>query len=157
MKTALLATGSRYKRSSLTKGCNVPWIANERKVVPPGNSEKVLFRLSDITFSPFFSFYYSFCNTFVNVFLFCYSTFVMQKELHPTYHNAAKITCSCGQIYTIGSTKETMHIEICSACHPFYTGNDKVLDTAGRVERFKARLAKKDTAKPAKKTRAAKA
>ena len=75
----------------------------------------------------------------------------MQKEIHPAYHKAAKITCSCGKVYTIGATKETMHIEICSACHPFYTGNDKVLDTAGRVERFKARLAKKDTGKPAKK------
>lgn len=67
----------------------------------------------------------------------------MQKELHPKYIDAAKVTCSCGNSFTVGSTKEVMHIEICSNCHPFYTGNDKVVDTAGRVERFKARLAKK--------------
>ncbi len=74
----------------------------------------------------------------------------MQKELHPKYFEAAKVTCSCGNSFTVGSTKESMHVEICSNCHPFYTGNDKVVDTAGRVERFKARLAKK--APSAKKT-----
>ena len=76
----------------------------------------------------------------------------MQKELHPQYFETAKVTCSCGNAFTVGSTKESMHIEICSNCHPFYTGEDKVLDTAGRVERFKARLAKKTTgSKPAEK------
>lgn len=70
----------------------------------------------------------------------------MQKEIHPKYFEAAKVTCSCGNTFVVGSTKESMHIEICSNCHPFYTGNDKVVDTAGRVERFKARLAKKTKA-----------
>lgn len=69
----------------------------------------------------------------------------MKKEIHPKYFPAAKVTCSCGNSFTVGSTKENIHIEICSACHPFYSGNDKVLDTAGRVERFKARLAKQTT------------
>jgi len=67
----------------------------------------------------------------------------MQKEIHPKYIDKAKVICSCGNSFTVGSTKAEMHIEICSNCHPLYTGNDKVVDTAGRVERFKARLAKK--------------
>ncbi|OHA18679.1 MAG: 50S ribosomal protein L31 [Candidatus Taylorbacteria bacterium RIFCSPHIGHO2_01_FULL_46_22b] len=71
----------------------------------------------------------------------------MQKEIHPKYFDKATVNCSCGNTFIVGSTKETMQIEICSACHPFYTGADKVLDTAGRVERFKARLAKKTTPK----------
>jgi len=78
----------------------------------------------------------------------------MQKEIHPKYIDKAKVICSCGNSFTVGSTKPEMHIEICSNCHPLYTGNDKVVDTAGRVERFKARLAKKTptTAKKAVKT-----
>ena len=76
----------------------------------------------------------------------------MQKELHPKYIESAKVTCACGNSFTVGSTKDVIHIEICSNCHPFYTGNDKVVDTAGRVERFKARLAKKDSA-PSKKAK----
>lgn len=66
----------------------------------------------------------------------------MKAEIHPKYHSDAKATCACGATYTVGSTKNEIHVEICSACHPFYTGNDKIMDTAGRVERFKKR---KDT------------
>lgn len=66
----------------------------------------------------------------------------MKKEIHPIYHQA-KVTCACGNIFTVGSTKETLDIEICSQCHPFYTGTAKLVDTAGRVEKFRARLAKK--------------
>lgn len=66
----------------------------------------------------------------------------MKKETHPTYFEAATVICACGNTFTIGSTKEKLEIEICSACHPFYTGNEKVLDTAGRVEKFKNRRAK---------------
>ena len=69
----------------------------------------------------------------------------MKKEIHPKYYENAKVTCSCGNIFTVGSTKETLQIEICSKCHPFYTGTEKILDTAGRVERFKARQAAKTT------------
>jgi large subunit ribosomal protein L31 len=66
----------------------------------------------------------------------------MKKEVHPTYFENATVTCACGNTFKIGSTKEKIEVEICSACHPFYTGNEKVLDTAGRVEKFKNRRAK---------------
>ena len=65
----------------------------------------------------------------------------MKKEIHPQYFENAKITCACGNVFTLGSTRETIEVEICSNCHPFYTGNDKVLDTAGRVEKFKTKRA----------------
>ena len=65
----------------------------------------------------------------------------MKAETHPTYFPEAKVTCACGRTFTVGSTQEKLSVEICSACHPFYTGNDKILDTAGRVEKFKARKA----------------
>ncbi|MBI3633790.1 MAG: 50S ribosomal protein L31 [Candidatus Vogelbacteria bacterium] len=67
----------------------------------------------------------------------------MKKDTHPTYYPAAKVTCACGQAFTVGSTKENIKIEICSNCHPFFTGeSSKILDVAGRVEKFKARQAK---------------
>ena len=66
----------------------------------------------------------------------------MKKDIHPAYHQA-KISCACGNAFTVGSTKEKLDIEICSSCHPFYTGTSKMVDTAGRVEKFKQRLAKK--------------
>lgn len=65
----------------------------------------------------------------------------MQTEMHPTYFPKAKVTCACGRTFTVGSTKESIRVEICSECHPFYSGNDKLMDTAGRVEKFKARRA----------------
>ncbi|MDE1924604.1 MAG: 50S ribosomal protein L31 [Patescibacteria group bacterium] len=65
----------------------------------------------------------------------------MKTDMHPTYFPEAKVTCACGRVFTVGSTKEKLEVEICSNCHPFYTGNDKILDTAGRVEKFKARRA----------------
>lgn len=74
----------------------------------------------------------------------------MKKEIHPTYFPQAKVVCACGNTFTLGSTKENIEVEICSACHPFYTGNDKVLDTAGRVEKFKTKRANA-TPKKAKK------
>lgn len=63
----------------------------------------------------------------------------MKKEGHPTYSSKAETTCACGAKYDFGSTKAAISVEVCANCHPFYTGNDKVLDTAGRVEKFKAR------------------
>ena len=66
----------------------------------------------------------------------------MKTETHPTYFSDAKATCACGRTFAVGSTKEKLDVEICSACHPFYTGNDKILDAAGRVEKFKARSLK---------------
>lgn len=65
----------------------------------------------------------------------------MQKEAHPTYFPQAKVTCACGSSFAVGSTQEKLSVEICSACHPFYTGNEKIMDAAGRVEKFKARRA----------------
>jgi large subunit ribosomal protein L31 len=67
----------------------------------------------------------------------------MKTEIHPQYYTDAKVTCSCGNKFTVGSTQKEIKVEICSACHPFFTGNEKVIDAAGRVERFKARKAKK--------------
>ena len=61
----------------------------------------------------------------------------MKKNIHPKYHTNAQIICACGNIIKTGSTVEVMKVEICSACHPFYTGKKKVLDTTGRVDRFK--------------------
>ena len=78
---------------------------------------------------------------------------IMKQDIHPQYFPEAKVTCACGTIFTIGSTKEKIEVEICSACHPFYTGTDKVVDAAGRVERFKAKQAK-STAKKATKKKA---
>lgn len=76
----------------------------------------------------------------------------MKEGIHPTYFPKAKVTCSCGAAFTVGSTKDSFRVEICSNCHPFYTGADKVIDAAGRVERFKARATKS----AAKKTAASK-
>lgn len=66
----------------------------------------------------------------------------MKDEIHPKYFPKAQAGCVCGAKYSVGSTKEKLQVEICSSCHPFYTGTEKVLDAAGRVERFKARAAK---------------
>ena len=64
------------------------------------------------------------------------------KDIHPKYYPEAKLKCSCGKIFTVGATKPEINVEICSACHPFYTGEKKIIDTAGRVERFKTRKSK---------------
>lgn len=66
----------------------------------------------------------------------------MKKDIHPAYFDKAPVTCACGNSFAVGSTKENINVEICSACHPFFTGTEKVLDKAGRVEQFKARQAK---------------
>lgn len=65
----------------------------------------------------------------------------MKADIHPTYYANAVATCACGATYSVGSTKEKIEVEICSACHPFYTGQEKVLDSTGRVDRFKKRAA----------------
>ena len=66
----------------------------------------------------------------------------MKKDIHPQYFPQALVTCACGEKFKVGSTLEKISVEISSACHPFFTGTDKVMDTAGRVERFKVRKAK---------------
>jgi len=65
----------------------------------------------------------------------------MKKDIHPQYYSDAKITCACGNSFTVGSTTEKMEIEVCSSCHPFYTGDMSTKKAAGRVEKFKARKA----------------
>ncbi|MEO8637987.1 MAG: 50S ribosomal protein L31 [Candidatus Taylorbacteria bacterium] len=67
----------------------------------------------------------------------------MKTDIHPKYYSDATATCACGAVYTVGSTQEKISVEICSNCHPFYTGKENLLDTAGRVEKFKARQQKK--------------
>lgn len=65
----------------------------------------------------------------------------MKSDIHPRYFSEAKVTCVCGNVFTVGSTAEKISVEICSSCHPFYSGEEKIIDTAGRVEKFKARFA----------------
>lgn len=76
----------------------------------------------------------------------------MKTDIHPTYFPKAKVTCACGNVFTVGSTKETISVEICSNCHPFFTGRENLVDTAGRVDKFKKRQAAKKEPK-VKKTR----
>lgn len=64
----------------------------------------------------------------------------MKTDIHPTFHSDAKVTCACGATYAVGSTVDAFTVEICAACHPFYTGNEKLLDAAGRVDKFKKRM-----------------
>ena len=73
----------------------------------------------------------------------------MKTGVHPQYYPKAKIICVCGVTYTTGSTVPEIHVEICSACHPFFTGKQKLVDTARRVEKYTERVARKATA-PAK-------
>jgi large subunit ribosomal protein L31 len=72
----------------------------------------------------------------------------MKKDIHPEYV-ATEVTCTCGNTFTTRSTSTsgTLRSEVCSNCHPFYTGKQKILDTGGRVARFEARYAKKDASK----------
>lgn len=72
----------------------------------------------------------------------------MKKDIHPAYFPKAVIKCSCGNSFEVGSTIKELKVEICSACHPFYTGKQKLVDTAGRVDKFQARASKQaETAK----------
>ena len=66
----------------------------------------------------------------------------MKDKIHPKYYENAKVTCACGATFETGSTKPELEVEICSMCHPYYTGTAKLIDTTGRVDRFKARLEK---------------
>ena len=65
----------------------------------------------------------------------------MKKDIHPKYNMKTKATCACGAVFEVGSTMPEIKMEICSQCHPFYTGKENLLDTAGRVERFNKRRA----------------
>jgi len=67
----------------------------------------------------------------------------MKKGIHPTYYPNAKIICACGAVFEVGSTVKEMHVEICSHCHPFFTGKQKLVDKSGQLEKYKARLEKR--------------
>jgi len=60
----------------------------------------------------------------------------MKADIHPIWFNDTKVTCACGNVFNTGSTLENIRVEICSKCHPFYTGTQKFVDTLGQVERF---------------------
>ena len=63
----------------------------------------------------------------------------MKAEIHPQYFNAT-VTCSCGNVFQTGATRPTMRVEVCGRCHPFYTGEQRIVDTQGRIERFSRRF-----------------
>lgn len=63
----------------------------------------------------------------------------MKSDIHPKWFAEAQVVCACGNMFTVGSTKPTIHVEICYKCHPFFTGQMKFVDTLGRVERFQAK------------------
>jgi len=67
----------------------------------------------------------------------------MKQGIHPKYYPKASVRCACGNVFTVGSTKEFIETEVCAKCHPFYTKQEKVMDTMGRVQKFKERAAKK--------------
>mgnify|MGYP001562823735 CR=1 FL=1 len=74
----------------------------------------------------------------------------MKKDIHPKYHEKTKVSCACGNAFTTGSTMPEIKTEICSACHPFYTGKQKLVDTARRVEKFQAKMEAKAKITPKK-------
>ena len=80
----------------------------------------------------------------------------MKKDTHPTYYPDATVTCACGNSFSVGSTLKEINVELCSSCHPFYTGKQKLVDTARRVEKFKERATKKATETTGKKAKTAK-
>ncbi len=67
----------------------------------------------------------------------------MKQDIHPEFHKDCKVTCACGNSFTTGSTLKEMRVELCNKCHPFYTGKQKFVDTARRVEKFHERAGKK--------------
>lgn len=77
----------------------------------------------------------------------------MKKDIHPKYYPKAKIVCACGNTMNAGSTSEETYVEICSACHPFYTGKQKLIDSARRVDKFQKRVEAKSTGASGKKVK----
>ncbi len=80
----------------------------------------------------------------------------MKATIHPTYHSNATIICACGNTFTTGSTVKDIHIELCSACHPFYTGKQKLIDTSRRIEKFQEKATKAAAQVTGKKAKTAK-
>ncbi len=81
----------------------------------------------------------------------------MKTDIHPTYYTDAKVSCACGNTFTVGSTLQEINVELCSNCHPFYTGKQNLVDTSGRVERFHTRTAKQSQAAEGRKGKKVKA
>lgn len=83
----------------------------------------------------------------------------MKSNIHPTYFPNAQVVCACGNVMNVGSTQEKIHVELCSNCHPFYTGAQKFVDSANRIDKFQKRqdVAAKYKATVVKKTEEAKA
>ncbi|OIN88156.1 50S ribosomal protein L31 [Candidatus Beckwithbacteria bacterium CG22_combo_CG10-13_8_21_14_all_01_47_9] len=77
----------------------------------------------------------------------------MKTGIHPTYYKDCRVTCACGNTFTTGSTKPEIRVEICSACHPFFTGKMKFVDTLGRVEKFAQRMQQAQAKKYLKKSK----
>jgi large subunit ribosomal protein L31 len=75
----------------------------------------------------------------------------MQKKIHPEYNNDCAVTCACGNKFITGSTMKAIRVELCNKCHPFYTGKQKFVDTARRVEKFQERADKKTATAAARK------
>lgn len=80
----------------------------------------------------------------------------MKTDIHPTYFSKVTVTCACGNTFVTGSTQEAISVEVCSNCHPFYTGKQKLVDVAGRVDKFKKRLEEADAIQAQKKEAKAK-
>lgn len=79
----------------------------------------------------------------------------MKKNTHPEYFPNAKVKCACGAKFTMGAARPEIKVEICSNCHPFYTGKEKIVDTAGRVEKFKTRTLKASSSVKSKRVKKA--
>jgi large subunit ribosomal protein L31 len=83
----------------------------------------------------------------------------MKKDIHPTWYPEAQVVCSCGATYTMGATKERIRTDVCASCHPFFTGEQRIVDSEGQVERFMRRLERReemlddDEQRPSKKER----
>jgi len=80
----------------------------------------------------------------------------MKTKIHPKYHDEAVVTCACGNNFTVGSTEKEIRVELCNMCHPFYTGKQKFVDTARRVEKFQEKMGKVKAAAAVRKGKKAK-
>ena len=70
----------------------------------------------------------------------------MKKDIHPEYHSEAQVICACGNTWTVGATVAVIRTDVCSQCHPFFTGEQRIVDSVGRVDRFSRRLRQAQTA-----------
>lgn len=76
----------------------------------------------------------------------------MKADIHPMYHEKVRVSCACGNKFETGSTEKEIQVEVCSNCHPFYTGKQKLVDTTGRVDKFQQRMKETAAKRAAKKS-----